>query len=695
MVLLRFTLKLRQQAKLRFRTLGLLGTLIIVLLPVGVCAQGQQEPAHIEQDRERIRTFVRGQSTVRSIAQVALSSDGRRLAWSAQDGSSQRITVAPRTDLTSSFAVTAGQTRPCYEGEPQWAPHSNALAFLSDCAVPRQLQVYVVDLAHGEVSRPRQLTKATGSLSHLRWSPSGSQLSFLYVHNASRVPSPMAAESRQIGVIDDRLNSDIQRVAVIGLSSQQLVERTPPKLYAFEYDWSPDSKELVFTAAAPPGDDNWYIAKLYRQPLDSAQPKLVYEPKRQIALPRWSPDGSRIAFIEGLMSDEGGTGGEIFTVAANGQGNLIDLTPDRSSSPSWFTWRPDNTIVFTEFVGGSVAMGALDPKDKTVVRLWQADESIHATGEETSVSIASTSPLTVATVRYSWSALPEVWAGLPASMEQITHLNQASTMPLPRAQNLTWQSDGKDVQGWLLYPSDFDPVKRYPLLVAIHGGPAWIMTPTWHTSDFNTTLFPQFGYFVLFPNPRGSYGQGEAFTIANRRDWGFGDLRDTLRGVDAVLKQQPVDPHRVGLLGWSYGGSTAMFAGTQTDRFRALVAGAGAADWLSYYGQNSIDQWMQPYFGASPYDDPESYARSSAMTYIRHTSTPTLVLVGEHDGEAPPAQSLQFWHALKERHVPTQLRIYADEGHSFFKEEDQIDVTLRALQWFRQYMPQILQNRAN
>ncbi len=119
----------------------------------------------------------------------------------------------------------------------------------------------------------------------------------------------------------------------------------------------------------------------------------------------------------------------------------------------------------------------------------------------------------------------------------------------------------------------------------------------------NANAFSALGYFVLLPNPRGSYGQGEAFTQANRKDFGYGDLRDILAGVDAVEAKYPVDANRVGLTGWSYGGFMTMFAVTQTNRFKAAVAGAGISDWQSYYGENSIDQWMIPYFGASVYDD--------------------------------------------------------------------------------------------
>ena len=189
------------------------------------------------------------------------------------------------------------------------------------------------------------------------------------------------------------------------------------------------------------------------------------------------------------------------------------------------------------------------------------------------------------------------------------------------------------------------------------------------------------------PNPRGSYGQGEAFTRANRKDFGYGDLRDILAGVDTVLKSYPVDANRIGLTGWSYGGFMTMFAVTQTHRFKAAVAGAGISDWVSYYGENSIDQWMIPYFGASVYDDPQVYARSSAITYIKQATTPTLSVVGDRDGECPAPQSFEFWHALRDLHVPAQLVVYPNEGHGFVDPEHRRDVMDRALDWFAKYMP--------
>ena len=646
---------------------------------LGSSAQAQTTPA---QARQLIKDFQQHQAQVKSISHVALSPDGLQVTWTVYDSAAGKQTVylAPLKSPEKARTLEIASTEPCTTEAAEWARDSNTVAFLSDCRTPHQLQVFI---AAGS-KPPRQLTQFHGYVSHLKWSPDGSNISVLYVESASRAPSPLAAENKALGVIDDLVDRNVQRLMVADARSGEMRAVTPAGLYIFEYDWSPDGKSFVYTAAAPPGDDNWYIAQLYTQPVDAPKPISLYQPKLQIALPRWSPDGKYIAWIEGLMSDEGATGGEIYQMPASG-GTPRDLTRGRLSSPAWFTWLANSEMLFTEYVGGSTALNTLNPGDGAVKRLWVAGDTIEAGAEAASVSVANNGAET-AFIRTSWAILPEVWAGPVSEPKQITQVNAGVALALPKSESLTWKSGPLPVQGWLLFPADYDPSRTYPLLVAVHGGPAWIAQPTWESADFNTSIFTNLGYFVLFPNDRGSYGQGETFTQANRREWGFGDLDDMVAGVDAVVKQFPVDSNRVGILGWSYGGSTAMMAVTRTHRFRAAVAGAGAVNMQSYYGQNSIDKWMIPYFGASVYDDTAAYMRCSAITYIKNAKTPTLILVGELDGEAPPAQSLEFWHALKELSVPTQLVIYPDEGHSFFKPDDRVDLTFRTFTWFEKYM---------
>jgi dipeptidyl aminopeptidase/acylaminoacyl peptidase len=222
------------------------------------------------------------------------------------------------------------------------------------------------------------------------------------------------------------------------------------------------------------------------------------------------------------------------------------------------------------------------------------------------------------------------------------------------------------------------------MVVSVHGGPSAAYTAAW-PSRWNAVL-PSQGYFVFWPNPRGSYGFGEAFTQGNVKDFGSGDLRDILKGVDEVLRIAPVDPRRLGITGWSYGGYMTMWAVTQTTRFAAAVAGAGIASWQSYYGQNKIDTWMLPFFGATVYADPAVYAKSSPIEFIKNVRTPTLVLHGDRDSEVPTPQGYEFWHALKTLGVPTQLVIYTSEGHAIRKPEHRRDIVERALAWFDRYL---------
>jgi dipeptidyl aminopeptidase/acylaminoacyl peptidase len=261
----------------------------------------------------------------------------------------------------------------------------------------------------------------------------------------------------------------------------------------------------------------------------------------------------------------------------------------------------------------------------------------------------------------------------------LTHRNEGVKSPAVSVKSVTWKSDTYDVQGWLLAPASLPEGSRAPMITVVHGGPSGAISPGFSSQ---VLLLASQGYYVFLPNPRGSFGQGEAFTEANRRDFGQGDLRDILAGVDTVLAREPVDGSRLGITGWSYGGYMTMWAVTQTQRFRAAVAGAGISNWQSYYGTNRIDTWMLPFYGASVYDDPAAYARSSPMSFIKQAHTPTLVVHGERDSEVPVTQGFEFWKALKTLGVETQLVVYADEGHGLRKPEHLRDRSRRTVQWF-------------
>ena len=450
-----------------------------------------------------------------------------------------------------------------------------------------------------------------------------------------------------------------QRIAVLDIGSGKVRQVSPTNLHIYDYDWSPDDKTVVSTAAPGPGDNNWWIAQIYTIDIAKGNATSIYKPSLQVAVPRWSPDGKSIAFIEGLMSDEGFHGGDLFTISATGQ-DLTSRTRGRKSSVNSFFWPIPDRILLIEYVGGESVISELTLANNSVRTIWKGAENLHAFGNFPNFAV-STDGKFAAADRGSFKTPPEIWAGPIGDWRQLTKNNSGLSPTWGKAENLEWSNEGFNIQGWLLSPRQVEPGKKYPLVILIHGGPAGTELPEWPAAfgmpRAIIAALSSRGYYVLMPNPRGSYGQGEEFTSANVKDFGGGDLRDILAGVDAAIKKYPVDPARLGVTGWSYGGYMTMWTVTQTNRFRAAVAGAGIANWQSYYGQNLIDQWMIPFFGASVYDDPAVYEKSSPIHFIKNAKTPTLVITGERDAECPAPQSYEFWHALTAKAAGARTRV--------------------------------------
>jgi dipeptidyl aminopeptidase/acylaminoacyl peptidase len=656
----------------------------------------------------------RGMNAMHAPGGVALSPDGSTLAWTlrAHDGST--LHLSPVANPTDDKTIAIPNATSCAYSSPIWSPDGSTLAFLGACApeskdptVPRQSQIYLWSKSTGDV---KQLTHVTGDINQPAWSPDGKAIAFLFVENATRTAGALDAMKPWAGVIGED-GVEIQRVYAVNSTSGTGGFLTPANLHVYEFNFAPDSHDITFIAANPPGENNWWVAKLYQQRLGNlavcdstgevkmckdagappGPPEVVFDPSTtksalhglQIAVPRYSPDGKRIALIAGLMSDQGSTGGDVWVVNANGKGEPTDITSGIDGTPTWEAWLNDHTVGFVEDRRGHTLLTDADA-DKHAVVPNSSDDLGEVTiggGGPIKNAVSGSSNGLIAYVLSSYNKPSEIYVGAPGKATQFTHINDTTQLHPPRFESIEWENEGFHVQGWLTFPKDYDASKKYPLIVEVHGGPSASAGPR------PSTMWSEQGYFVLSPNPRGSFGQGEKFTMANRKDFGYGDLHDIEKGMDTVEAKYPIDKNREGITGWSYGGFMTMFAVTQTHRFRAAVAGAGLSDWQSYYGQNSIDQWMIPFFGASVYDDPAVYAKSSAITFIKKATTPMLIIVGDRDGECPAPQSFEMWHALRDLGVKTQLVVYPDEGHGFRDPEHIRDRNERMIKWFADNMP--------
>ncbi|CAM3135409.1 S9 family peptidase [Corallococcus sp. ZKHCc1 1396] len=630
------------------------------------------------------------------VQQVALSPDGARVAWvesvppkPGAPSEATRLQVLERAHPERApLRITASpDSAPCAEGSLAWSPDGKRLAFLSTACEGPSRQLYVAD-ATGTSVPARRLTTVKGVVATPKWSPDGKSVGVLVIDGAEDAQGPLGPAARETGVV--RASAPVKRFAVVAVEDARLRFVSPAGLFVHEYAWSPDGARVALTASPPPGDANWWIARVYAVEAATGETSLLHVPRWQVAEPTWSPDGKQLAFIEGLMSDEGNTGGDVWAVSVPerlaakvrpGEKAALparvpparNLTDGMKATATDLFWPTPERLVFAAQVLGESALLAASttPGEPTV--LWKGPEHLM-------VSLGRDG-VTSAVVRDTFTQPPEVWTGPVGAWTQATRLNADVRVAVGDVRSVTWTSDGRRVQGWLVLPSGSADVKgrKVPMVTVVHGGPAAGVTPAFNPQ---TVLLSARGYAVFLPNPRGSYGQGEAFVQANRRDFGHGDFRDVLSGVDAVLASAPVDPARQGITGWSYGGFLTMWAVTQTQRFQAAVAGAGIANWQSYYGTNHIDTWMLPYFGASVYDEPEVYTRSSPINAVKQVRTPTLVLHGERDVEVPASQGYEFHKALKALGVKTQLVIYADEGHGLRKPEHKKDRLLRTLDWF-------------
>ncbi len=627
-----------------------------------------------------------GDRPLHDFLSVALSPDGQRIASIEGDappgGGYPDILALVIRNRDGSGAVTVplacGAKPECTPSDLAWTPDGSHLAFVLRTPGSHAHDIYLADPAGGA---PAKLLGFDGTLGGLRYGPDGA-LAVLATQGAQKETGAVEAGAAALGELGAEVHE--QRIAIVGDGALRFA--SPPDLFVYEYDWRPGGQGFVATAAPGDGDNHWWVAKLYAfSPAGEA--KLLYapaDPRLQLAQPRVSPDGTRASFIGGLMSDFGSTGGDAFVLDLAG-GQPANVTPGWPASVTSLAWDCGGQALRASLLAGEntqIAALAPEPRPAPLATMLSAQQRLEADeGEPVSVSCKADQS---ATIRQGFMTPPEIAAGRIGEWQDVTRANAGQTAPM-RVQSLSWRHDGFPAQGWLLLPQAATGAAKLPMVTLVHGGPAAAHEPRFVGTGEVRSLLEK-GYAVFLPNPRGSFGQGEAFTQANVRDLGHGDLGDILAGIDAAEAATPIDEARLGIAGWSYGGFMTMFAVTQTNRFHAAFAGAGIADWQSYYGQNGIDGWMVPYFGASVYDDPDIYARSSPISLITRVRTPTFAVVGERDVECPAPQTMEFWHALAALGVPTGAVIYPGEGHWVHKPENVADISRRMVGWFDAYL---------
>jgi dipeptidyl aminopeptidase/acylaminoacyl peptidase len=472
------------------------------------------------------------------------------------------------------------------------------------------------------------------------------------------------------------------------------------------------------------------VARLARVGAGGGLPETIYSvPEKQFASPRVSPDGTQLAFLACIWSDRGINGGDVFVMrretgdwrlgdsdadaqpASSLQPPVSNLTAGYRGSIWWIQWSADGAALdYIAYEDGEAAIGRIDVATGARITRWKGAVAF---AESASSRYIARDTGAIAALREDaarphdlWLAVPEgpetgdwrLGAASPSSIphlpsptawHQLTHFHpQTCERALGETRVLRWQgADGMEIQGLLILPVGYQEGTRAPLLTWVHGGPAWLYTHSFYGAGrYPQQLFAGAGYAVLLANPRGSAGWGVEFTEANIGDFGGRDYEDIIAGVDHVIGLGIADPARLGIGGWSYGGFMTAWAVTQTKRFKAAMMGAGICNWRSFHGVAEIGTWDQISYRASPYEQGGRYDRFSAIHYVDRVTTPTLIVHGMEDVIVPVGQSYEFFRALKDHGVPTELVVYPREPHGFRERGHNIDRFRRFLAWFQRYI---------
>ena len=406
--------------------------------------------------------------------------------------------------------------------------------------------------------------------------------------------------------------------------------------------------------------------------------------------PRWSPDGTEIAY-------ETADGSKYFFYSnpkiaiVNSTGGTPHVLSQFDEEPSLIRWATAG-IYFSALQKTTSSLFLMDAKSGAVTRI-QAPNSDFATQFSFSHDFKRMAYRGAAANRYAEiyaSDVPVASGDVPGgSPVQLTHASeQLAGFDTSHREVVHWKSaDGTVIEGILYKPADFNPRKKYPLLVVIHGGPTGIDLPIVAADRYYPIeRFLAKGALVLRPNYRGSAGYGEKFRSLNVRNLGVGDYADVISGVDSLIAQGFVDKDRVGSMGWSEGGYISAFITTFSDRFKAVSVGAGISDWMTYYANTDITPFTPQYLHATPWDDPEIYKKTSPISYIAKARTPTLIQHGGSDHRVPIANAFELRQALEDHGVPVKLVIYDGFGHPINKPKQQRAVMEENENWFNHYI---------
>ncbi len=627
--------------------------------------------------------------STQSVSGAEISPDGRFVAysvtqanWDENDFVSQ-IWIAV-TATGERYRLTSGKKS---SGGPVWSPDSKRIAFTSDRDGKRQ--IYLISPSGGEATA---LTAEDNGVGTIAWSPDGSSIAF-----TSTGPDPKSKKERKdkYGEFDiiggDYTMNHLWRIKVPAEMPYDVKALPKPEpltkgeqFNVSSFSWSPNGARIAFTGSRDPDLGSQNTQQIYILDLADLHVRKLLDSGGPNSNPKWSPDGKEIAYVTANGQEFYFFANRYISAVGVDGGSPRVLTTDFDEDPNLIDWASDG-IYFSALEKTAAHVYRMDAATKAIKRISGPD-SYHLTG----VSFTKDHRV-LAGVGAMPNHFPEVLTSSTSDFaaKVLTDVaGQYKNFQLATREVVQWKSsDGASIEGILIKPADYDPSRKYPLMVVIHGGPTGVDTPLLAADRYYPVeKFAAKGALILKPNYRGSAGYGAKFRALNVRNLGVGDYADVISGVDYLIAKGIVDRDRVASMGWSEGGYISAFITCYSDRFKAVSVGAGISDWLTYYVNTDIHPFTRQYLKATPWDDPEIYRKTSPITYVSRAKTPTLIQQGDQDKRVPPPNSYELYQALKDRGVPVKLIFYKGFGHPINKPKQQRAVIEHNYEFFSKYI---------
>ncbi len=647
----------------------------------------------MSEDRE-FRWRIEDQIHYPLINEISLSPDNGRVVYTVRE---PLLTEERSEYITHLYIadVETGETLQLTRGEhanryPRWSPNGRHIAFIS--TRNEKPNIYAIDTRGGEAWALTSNKKS--GVSRLEWSPDGRTIGFL-------MTVPTTEEKEKSGKAKDDAylwHEDYEYTHLYTVpftvgpkETYEPKQVTGGKLQVINFDWLPDSRTVALLHQPTPLADDWPESRLAKVVTDVEEP---YKPEDldDIALTSAWSGGVKVSHDGRWIACTTGDQPPVWAFSSR-----IILYPTKGGAPRLLAQTPDSqgTLVGWSEYSDAVIISESWGVATQIYELPVSGGECHAlTSSETRKKAATVSPSgLIAFAAEDFETPNSIYVLDDGSERLVLSPRMPRNWPhdaIPRCGVMRWTSkDGKEIEGVVTYPLGYQEGMRYPLIVEVHGGPTGVYGRSYYAAPMNhgnTAVLAERGFMILRVNPRGSSGYGKEFRFANYDDWGGGDYKDIMAGVDHLIERGLADPERMGVMGWSYGGYMTSWVITQTDRFKASVVGAGVNNLMSFNGTTDVPRFVPDYFHGNHWERFEEYTKHSALFQVGGVKTPTLIQHGEKDARVPLGQGMELYNALKQQGVPVQMVIYPRQPHGVGEPRLQIDVRRRPVEWFERWV---------